>query len=274
MEDNQPVICDFYQNKYNEDGRMGRKPLEFLRCKEIILRYLDNENMEIADIGGATGAFSYWLAQMGHHVHLLDYVPLHIKQAKENGSKFKLQLSSYTCGDARYLPYKDNQFDVVLEMGPLYHLQSEDERMRCLSEAMRILKDDGTVLCEAISRYANLFEGFQCDLISDDKFVDILNENLENGKHSPGDSPYFTTAFFHTPAAMVKELEQAGFKDISLIAVEGFAFALNIDSILSDPIKKKLLLKYIRETENNPDLLGVSGHFIGVGRKAKDAKRL
>jgi len=272
MEDKQLEIYDFYQHKYNEDGRMGRNPLEFMRCKEIILRYLDNENMEIADIGGATGAFSYWLAEMGHRVHLLDYIPLHIEQAKENGSKLKLQLSSYTCGDARHVPYQDRKFDIVLEMGPLYHLQSEDDRMRCLSEAMRILKDGGTVLCEAISRYANLFEGFQSDLISDEKFVDILDENLRNGKHSPGDSPYFTTAFFHTSAAMVKELEQAGFKDISLIAVEGFAFAMNVDSIINDPRKKGLLLKYIRETEHNPDLLGVSGHFIAIGKKVVEAK--
>jgi ubiquinone/menaquinone biosynthesis C-methylase UbiE len=271
MEDKQLEIYNFYQHKYNEDGRMGRNPLEFVRCKEIILRYLDNENMEIADIGGATGAFSYWLAQMGHRVHLLDYVPLHIEQARENGSNLKLQLASYTCGDARHVPYQDNQFDIVLEMGPLYHLQNEDDRMRCLSEARRILKDDGTVMCEAISRYANLFEGFQSDLISDDKFVDILNENLESGKHSPGDTPYFTTAFFHTPAVMVKELEQAGFNDISLIAVEGFAFALNVDNIFSDPSKKKLLLKYIRETESNSDLLGVSGHFIATGKKFAEA---
>jgi ubiquinone/menaquinone biosynthesis C-methylase UbiE len=242
MEDKQLEMYDFYQQKYNEDGRMGRNPLEFLRCKEIILRYLDNENMEIADIGGATGAFSYWLTQMGHRVHLLDYVPLHIEQAKENGKKLALELQSCTCGDARRLPYKDNQFDVVLEMGPLYHLQDEDDRMCCLSEAMRILKDGGTVLCEAISRYANLFEGFQRDFISDDKFVEILNENLENGKHSPGDTPYFTTAFFHSPAVMVKELEKAGFKDISLIAVEGFAFALNVDSIFGDPVKRNCFL--------------------------------
>ncbi len=71
---------------------------------------------------------------------------------------------------------------------------------------------------------------------------------------------------------MVKELEKAGFKDISIIAVEGFAFALNVDSIFSDPMKKKLLLKYIRETESNPDLIGVSGHFIGVGKKVKGVK--
>ena len=46
-----PEIEDFYQNKYNEDGRMERRPLEYLRCKEIISRYLEHNKMEVADIG-------------------------------------------------------------------------------------------------------------------------------------------------------------------------------------------------------------------------------
>ena len=263
-------LHDFYQKKYNEDERMVRQPLEFLRCKEIISRYLNSENMEIADIGGATGVFSYWLAQMGHNVHLLDYTPLHIEQAKENGKKLNLELSSYTCGDARNVPYTDNRFDLVLEMGPLYHLQNKMDRMSCLLEARRSLKNGGTIICEAISRYANIFDGFRRNLIDDDKFVDILNENLKSGNHSPGNTPYFTTAFFHTPDALVEELRQAGFQDISIIAVEGIGSAFNVDSIFADQRKKNLLLKYIQETESNPDLIGVSSHFMAIGKKISD----
>lgn len=259
-------IEDFYQNKYNEDGRMNRQPLEFLRCKEIISRYLNN-NMEIADIGGATGVFSYWLAQQGHSVHLLDYTPLHIEQAKENSKKHKIELSSYTCGDARQVPFKNNQFDLVLEMGPLYHLQDEEDRMLCLSEAMRILKDNGIIICEAISRYANLLEGFQYFLIDDEQFVKIIDENLTSGKHIPGETTYFTTAFFHTPELIIEELKRAGFTDISLIPVEGFAQILDVNDLFNNQQRKELLLKYIKETENISSLLGVSGHFIAVGVK-------
>ena len=267
MENKYSEIEDFYQNKYNEDGRMSRKPLEFLRCKEIISRHLSLGKMEIADIGGATGSFSYWLAQMNHNVHLLDYVPLHIEQAKENGKKKNINLASYTCGDARQVPYQDEQFDIVLEMGPLYHLQIKSDRMRCLLEAMRILKDGGTIICEVISRYANLFEGFQCNLIDDKKFIQILDDGLLSGNHSPGETSYFTTAFFHTPNEIVNELSEAGFVDITLIAVEGFASILNVSDFLNDECKKELLLKYIRKTESVKELLGVSGHFIAIGNK-------
>jgi len=112
----------FYQNSYDENNRMNRQPLKYLRCKEIIGRYLGAAPLKIADIGGATGAFSYWLAGQGHTVSLLDYTPLHIKQAKENGASLGIELHAYDCGDARKLPYADGEFDLVLLMGPLYHM--------------------------------------------------------------------------------------------------------------------------------------------------------
>lgn len=148
-------------------------------------------------------------------------------------------------------------------MGPLYHLQDNHDRMQCLSEAMRILKNEGIIICEVISRYANLFEGFQCSLINDE----ILDEDLATGNHSPGETSYFTTAFFHTPDLIITELEKAGFSDISLIPVEGLANILNVNDLMNDKRKNELLLKYIRYTESIPELFGVSGHFIAVGVK-------
>jgi len=260
-------IENFYQNEYDENNRMVRNPIEFIRCKEIISRFLKNEEMEIADIGGATGVFSYWLQEQGHKVHLLDYTENHIEKAKENGKNKGLMLESYVWGDARQTPYADEQFDIVLEMGPLYHLQDSDDRVKCLKEANRLLKNNGVVICEVISRYANIFEGFQKNLISDEEFIKILDENLLTGKHNPKDTPYFTTAFFHTPDLMKNELEQAGFTAITMVAVEGFASIIDTDSFLNDEIRKKLLFKYIRDTESIRDIFGVSAHFMAIGVK-------
>ena len=265
MKRGQDEMQHFYENRYDENGRMARAPLEFIRCKEIISRYLSGK-MEIADIGGATGAFSYWLAQMNHIVHLLDYTPSHIVQAKENGKAMRVTLASCTCGDARKLPYRDEQFDLALAMGPLYHLQDRADRMCCLLEARRVLKEDAILVCEVISRYVNLFEGFQ-GLIDDERFIGILDENLSTGRHSPGDTPYFTTAYFHTPDEIYGELKEAGFAEITVIPVEGFANFLDKNEILANDRKKELLLKYIRETENVRELFGASGHFIAVGKK-------
>lgn len=81
MEDTKNVI-KYYQN-FDEDSRMSQNPLEYIRCKEIISRFLTKNNMSILDIGGATGAFSFWLAEQGHDVSLIDFVPKHIDIAKK-----------------------------------------------------------------------------------------------------------------------------------------------------------------------------------------------
>ena len=258
---------NFYQSKYNENDRMDRNPLEYLRCKEIISRYLDDKVMKIADIGGATGAFSFWLAQQGHIVRLLDYTPLHIDQAKEKSASIGIELRSYDCGDAKHLPYESGEFDLVLLMGPLYHMQKEEDRLQCLREAYRVLKNNGIIICECISRYANIFEGFKNNLMNDEKFVEILDENLAFGMHNPQDTGYFTKAFFHTVELLKSEIKQAKFSFIDLVSIEGFAQALDTDRWLSDEGKKETLLKYIRKTERIPELLGISGHHMIIGKK-------
>ena len=268
MDDNSK-IKSYYQNSYDEHGRMERNQLEFIRSKEIISRYLSKTPMEIADIGGATGVYSYWFASQGHNVHLLDFTPSHIEQAKEYGKKHNVSLASYHCGDARHLPFEDNYFDVVLEMGPLYHLQDKNDRLLCLSEAKRVLKPGGVLLCALISRYASLLDGFDEMLIEDDRFIKILDGGLETGLHSPGETHFFTSAFFHTPSDIESELITSGFSDIEFIAVEGFARAVNTNEILKNEQHTKLFLEYIKKTERIPELMGISDHFFAVTFKDK-----
>jgi len=264
---NNSKVKMFYENSYDENSRMERNPLEFLRCKEIINRYLSERPMEIADIGGATGVFSYWLASQGHNVHLLDLTPSHIEQAKKFGVENKITLASYNCGDARHLPYEDNFFDIVLEMGALYHLQDANDRLKCLEEARRILKPNGILICEVISKYASLVDGFKYLNINDEKFISILDGALETGLHSPGDTHYFTSAFFHSPDEIRSEFQASGFCDVDIIAVEGFANALDSDEILKNEQHAKLLLEYIKKTERIPELMGISGHFFAISHK-------
>lgn len=255
-------IMDFYERQYDEDGRAARTPLEFSRSREIISRYLTKEKMRVADIGGASGAYSFWLAELGHEVHLLDLAPRHIRQAKEKAQATGLALAGYGCGDARKLPYPDEMFDLVLEMGPLYHLQDRGDRMACLRESRRILKAGCPVACAVISRYASLMDGFRFGLIRDEAFRQILERDLETGRHdNPNEIPnYFTTSYFHTPEEIRSELEEAGFDGIRLIAVEGFANVLEQAEELSD-----FMAACLRKTESAPELLGVSGHILAVG---------
>ena len=262
------IIETFYE-QYNEDGRMARREIEFARSKEIISRYLSGDNMAIADIGGASGAYSFWLASLGHRVHLLDFTRRHIEQAKAKAESTGVHLSGYHCADARDLPFDSDFFDMVLLMGPLYHLQLRDDRLKCLRESRRILKKGGVVICAIISRYASMLDGFKYGLIKDENFKSILKRDIETGCH---DNPhniegYFTTAYLHTPDEIKSELEDSGFTDVRLIAVEGFANMFTAENLPEDPEVASCMLEYIKRTEETYELLGLSDHILAIGIK-------
>jgi ubiquinone/menaquinone biosynthesis C-methylase UbiE len=259
-------IIDFYENKYSEDERLKRHRLELIRTQEIISRYLKH-GMKIIDIGGATGAYSLWLAEQGYDVTLYDLVPKHIETAKAKSGAKQIPLTCL-CGDARNIPLNSGYFDVALNMGSLYHMQEKEDRLKALDETKRVLKTGGVAICSFISRYAVLLDGFKESLVDDNRFLEILDEVLQTGRHNNKETNYFTTAYMHTTDEIMSEMEEAGFDDVKLIGVQGFASCFNNNMIFKDNRRLELVLKYLRQTEGIPEL-SFSHHIIAVGVKRR-----
>ena len=118
--ENKKVIFDFYNNGA-EIGRLenGLGMVEFYRSKEIISQYITKAST-VYDIGGGIGKYSEWLAENGHDVTMIELAPTAVDYAIKNTKR------PYTAivGDARKLDLPDQSADVVLLMGPLYHLQN------------------------------------------------------------------------------------------------------------------------------------------------------
>ena len=119
--------------------------LEGIRTKEIISRYLVKDKMNIVDIGGGAGYYSFWLQEMGHQVTLVDLSPKNIDLARQHSLTTGIQLTRIQTGDAIALDFKEEEFDLVLLCGPLYHLTDKEERLKALSEAKRVLKPNGVL---------------------------------------------------------------------------------------------------------------------------------
>lgn len=266
------TINTFYNSTQMETDRLGQHvfQLEKIRTQEIILRYLISP-MNIADIGGATGAYSFWLHDMGHRVHLLDAAEFHIEAATKISITENKPLASISLGDARQLPYDDEQFDLVLLFGPLYHLQERDDRVKSIVEAKRVLKKDGVLLAATITRYASLFDGFWQGFIDDPAFENILKQDLEDGNHfNPVNHPmYFTDAHFHTQKEIKEEFAAAGFPKIDTFAIEGFGWLTpNFMERWNDEDSRNKMLRYIKQTENDPIMTGISAHVMTITRKS------
>ena len=49
--------------------------------------------------------------------------------------------------------FEDESFDVVLNMGPFYHLVNSYDREKCMKESLRVLKKGGYLIIAYIPRY-------------------------------------------------------------------------------------------------------------------------
>jgi ubiquinone/menaquinone biosynthesis C-methylase UbiE len=265
-------IQDYYNQGKEQDRLLNAGgQLERARTQEIVQRYLPKPPAKIDDIGGGAGIYALWLASLGYEVHLVDGMPLHVEQAlKASEKQPEHRLASAEVGDARHLDFDDESADAVLLFGPLYHLTERADRIQAIREAGRILKPGGWLFTAAISRFAPFTEGIIRGFLFDPYFSAIVEQDLKDGQHrNPEKRPnYFSTAYFHHPSEIGAELSEAGFEVETVLPVEGLgAIMLNIDDIWDDRQKREWFLSLIRATENDPTLLGATGHLIGVGRK-------
>ena len=141
-------VAAYYARGLERD-RMAAGPgaLEFVRTQAVLEQYLPPPPAVVADVGGGPGRYAVWLAERGYRVHLVDPVQLHIEQARVAArGRPGAALASAEVGDARALRLQDASADVVLLMGPLYHLPERADRLQALAEARRVCRAGGVII--------------------------------------------------------------------------------------------------------------------------------
>jgi len=269
MDPHTQTVIRFYTENPDEDRlSRGWGLLELERSKEIILRYISGGQKTVLDVGGGTGVYATWLAELGHEVHLVDITPAHIAFARTH----RKQIRSAEIGDARKLSWPDGSVDVVLLLGPLYHLPEPRDRNRALAEARRILRPGGVAFVAAICRFAPLLASLIDGYFDDPGFYGILLRDLEDGQHrnTTGDPSRFTTAYFHRPEELAAEMRQAGFNSIQVLPIEGPCWLangsqLNFGESWSKPDRREKLLALARIVELDSMALALSPHILGIG---------
>ena len=137
---------------FNEDSRLNHSKaarVEFLTTVHYIDKYL-KEGDKILDIGAGAGEYSLYFARRGYEVSALELADANIAAfRKKLKPEDKIDLVQ---GNALELTrYADKTFDIVLLFGPLYHLKSDADKQKCISEAKRVCKDGGKIFFAFIS---------------------------------------------------------------------------------------------------------------------------
>ncbi|MCR1897960.1 class I SAM-dependent methyltransferase [Irregularibacter muris] len=255
-------IEQWYDEKYDEWDRLERHKVEFDITKRYLDEYITGENLEIFDIGGGPGRYAMYLAEKGHKVSLLDLSKRNIEVAKEKSVEKGIILEDYIHGNALELDEYEQKYEVILLMGPLYHLIDEKDRRACIEGALKLLKPNGIIVASFISNYAPI-QNYLKNLYpidSIDELLVFLDDGISDGYKG------FTQAYFTSPKEAKELMNRFGLKEIIFAGVENI---LNykekeINRLEEKEYKKWLDICYKLSKDNN--VIGTSEHLLYIGR--------
>lgn len=243
---------------FDEDSRLNRSKasrVEFLTTIKYINRYL-NKNSWILDIGAGAGEYSLYFSKLGYRVDAIELATNNINKFKNKITPdLNINLSQGTALDLS--KYKDNNFDIVLLMGPLYHLENEADRLKALNEALRVCKQGGIIVSTFISNDMVILTEFDYD----PNFFKGDSYNHETFKVN--NFPFV----FDTVDDATNLINKLDMDIINIVAQDG-ASELMADKInqLSDDDYDQYL-RYHYYICEKPEFLGMSNHLMFICKK-------
>lgn len=250
-----------YYNKFNEDKRLTRRhgKVEFITTLKYIHEYLKNmNNPKIIDIGAGTGKYSIKLADEGYDVTAVELIKHNLSYIKKNSTKVK----AYQGNAIDLKKFKDESFDLTLLFGPMYHLISDEEKIKALNEAKRITKKDGIIMVAYIMNdYCILTHGFK-----DNNIINSIDENMidKNFKCIKWDDNLYSVYRIEDINILN---EKVGLNRIKIITPDGPAnYMRDILNKMDDKVFDKFI-EYHLSTCERMDMIGASAHTLDILKK-------
>lgn len=258
---NQTSVEKIYTKMFNEDSRLCRSnasSVEYITNKSYILSEL-KQGDKILELGAATGRYTIMLAEQGYDVTALEYVKNNLEILKSKITKeHNVQP---VLGNALDLSqFADESFDVVLNMGPLYHFPNHIDRDKVVKESIRVLKKGGT----AFFAFINNDMVFVTEaLMYNDQFLSDENNLYDKASHKVLDDP-FTVLTVDSIRQLMKSNHCDEYK---FIASDGYAELLEskINSLSDEQFAK--WMNFHLYTCEKPESLNASHHLLYITKK-------
>ena len=226
----------------------------------------------VLDIGGGPGVYALDLAAGGHCVDLVDLSSANIAFAEAKARERGVTLHRADVGDATCLnDHETETYDLVLCLGPLYHLLEDDCRERAVREAIRVLKPSGVGFFAYLSRYAPIYYHLKTDRETIAGMEATIDTVLETGTHRSGvgDDRFFTDSYYVDPMTIGSNMGAFGLEEVCVFGAEG-GMAQSEAALLSleDDARAAWQRVALRMATTTAGLCG-SEHVVYVGRKTR-----
>jgi len=264
-------IVDYY-SRFDEWGRLDREPLEFFINWHYIKHYISPQ-YNVLDNGAGPGKYSMELAKLGCHVTLSDLTPRLVDLAKEKANELGVekQFDGFHVLNAIDLDgIAAEKYDAALMLGPLYHLQREQERIQAVKELFRVTKKDGIVFVAFQSRMRMMLTSLQYPQYwKPNDTIDAIHKFRSTGIFDHADKGRFTGAYYFNIEDIKPFMEGRGFETIDLIASSSIGGILSKEQWQQweEQGESQQLKSLLVELAKDPSILGISSHLLYIGRR-------
>lgn len=251
------LVQEIYRRKDENDRLIKSQAarVEFLTTVKYIEKYL-KPGAKILDVGAGAGEYSLYFAGKGYTVSALELADANIAafRAKMTGEE-PIDLVQ---GNALDLSrYESDSFDIVLLLGPLYHLHEEADKLRCIEEAKRVCKKNGKIFFAFISNDMVILTMQQLH------WDYLLRGDYNKETFRLEDFPFV----FHTVDRCRALLGESGVQICHEVASDGASELLQELVNGLDEASYRQYLRYHFYICEKPEFLGMSNHLLFVGEK-------
>lgn len=251
---------DFYK-AHDEDARFNLSrahKLEYITTMHYIHKYA-KKRASILELGASTGAYSIQLAKEGYTVTAVELLQNNLDVLIKN-SKGLDNLTAHQGNALDLSKFDDNSFDVVLNLGPMYHLYTEKDRLKAIKESIRVCKPNGTIIFAYITcSDVILYGGFMHHEI-----FDLLPRIDKRGAIKPAPEHIFGSYFIEDFEKQFKKLPATHLKNVSADGI-ALKIAEKIEEMSDDEFK--LFIDWHLSTCERLDHQGLSSHMLYICRK-------
>ena len=253
-----------YYNSYDEEGRLLSRhgSVEYITTQKYIHEALGgNKQKRILEVGAGTGRYSVALAKEGYSVVALELIErnLSILKSKLTGDE---QLQALQGNALDLSRFADDSFDLTLVLGPMYHLYTKDEKLRALSEAVRVTKSGGFIMVAYCMNEPTVISY----VFGQNKLWETLDADMLTKDWHCISEP--KDVFELVRIEDIAELDRAvDVKRVKLIATDG---ATNYMRALVDGMDEATFSKWVEyhlSVCERQDLIGASHHTLDILQK-------
>ncbi|HXX17123.1 MAG TPA: methyltransferase domain-containing protein [Candidatus Eremiobacteraceae bacterium] len=271
LSDEESNVARHYDHSVFED-ELTRLPQECPVEMAVTLRWLGRVVKAgdlVAEIGVGGGHYTEFLARRSCRLHLVDVSARLLDAVSQKLRKAGLADSLAGCHHAsgtRLEGLQSESLDLVLLMGPLYHLRSLEGRQRSVLESARILKKGGTLFAAGINRLSYLRDLLRFKFAPVSERVAFHQQYLRDGNLDPEHAPPIGWAHLTTAAEFLALFEEK-FEPTAFLGVESFTTAWQKTFRELPAAEAELWLDLVEATNQTPEEIAQSDHFLFIGRK-------